>query len=198
MNPKMFQNRSFSSKIRWRIRYFSNKKICFHESLYVDGLHKIIGFSFQMCTFHAKYTFSSFHVCRWNKKCCEIVYFHRKFIENSSIAKACRSTEPPNAMPKSRHIVDSCTLLFTTSRSIEAPKHNAQIETPSILALSFSRRPGRQKVRNTIPKSRLRSTQSKKISLFNECGPPRGGQPRNLYPMKNKNHICRFVEKKRE
>ena len=116
---------------------------------------KIIGFPFQMWTFHAKSTFSSFHVCRWNKKCCEIVYFHRKFIENSSIAKACRSTEPPNAMPKSRqivdtctlffttsrstepsnrmpksrHIVDSCTLLFTTSRSTEAAKHDAQIAT---------------------------------------------------------------------
>ena len=79
-------------------------------------------------------------------------------------------------MPKSQHIVDSCTLLFTTSRSTEAPKHNAQIETnrrflqspfydvqvdrgsqtrcpnrdqSSSLAASFLRRPGRQRLPNT-------------------------------------------------
>ena len=121
-------------------------------------------------------------------------------------------------MPKSRHIVDSCTLLFTTSRSTEAPKHNAQIETnrrflqspfydvqvdrgsqtrcpnrdqSSILAASFLRRPGRQRLRNT---TQILSTPHSDISIWPPRGgqlradpksnallwPPRGGQPRNL------------------
>ena len=45
MNRKMLQNRSFSSKIHWKIRYFSNKKSRFHESRCTDGLHKNNWFS---------------------------------------------------------------------------------------------------------------------------------------------------------
>ena len=141
--------------------------------------------------FEQKIMFSRMLVCRWSpqksldfhSKCERFMQnprFHRSTyvdetknaaksfifignsLKNSSTGKACRSTEPPNAMPKSRqivdtctlffttsrstepsnrmpksrHIVDSCTLLFTASRSTGAAKHDAQIATNRRIILS--------------------------------------------------------------
>ena len=138
-------------------------------------------------------------VCRWSPQ--KSLDFHSKcerFMQNPRFHRSTYVGETKNAAKAFIFIGNSLKNRLLQKR---VGRQSLQTRCPnrdksSILTLSFLRRPGRQRVPNTMPKSRPRSTEAKKISLSNECGPPRGGQPRNLYPMKNESHICRFVEKK--
>ena len=65
--------------------FFSKKNQWFHTSRCIDDHEKTCKKSLHFCSnftfFDSKSSFLLFPVYRWTAKCCKIVHFHRKFVE---------------------------------------------------------------------------------------------------------------------
>ena len=136
MKLKILQKRLFSLKIRWKIRFFFQRKNHVFTNPRIQMLStKIIGFPFQICNFNAKSTFSSLPVYRCLKNRSflfkmwwKIVVFHEKwsiFMKNRWFhdKNRCLSTQKSMICMKKRWFFlrtetidfEACSLRWTTT-----------------------------------------------------------------------------------
>ena len=115
---KIHQNCSFSSKIHWKIRLLQKRvgRQSFETRCPNRDKSSILASSFSR-----RLGRQSLQTECPNRDTSSILslFFSRRLGRQRL----------PNTMPKARQIVDSYNLLFTTSRSTEGPKHDAQVAT---------------------------------------------------------------------
>ena len=133
--------------------------------------------------------FFLFSVNRWSKKCCKIVHFHRKFIEKFVIFQRKNHvfTNPGVQMVSTTSLIFHSKIVIL----IQNPRFPRSRCTDDCIFIQNGMKNGRcsWKINSFIKNASFDMKWcvllenrwfAWKTSLLNECGPPRGAQPRNL------------------